>query len=593
MNNPNQGTSSEVRPSVTFPVACPVTSPFSVYCDWGMHDELGDSALLSAEMSHRALDALERWKRDYGIAFDYYLIDCFWFDPKRGYRHFNPELWPDGFEPIRKRIAALGMAPGLWFSTNGDRLSPPHWADSAAKDRPMYSLVDGGYGDDFQSSLLHAVEQWGVRFIKLDFANFDVAAAGVERAPDDTYRRSVRRLKQILRNVRQACPSVRIIGHVGYARAQQTIGPEGWAAPGHDPSWLEVLNHLFAGDPRPDDLPRWSIPRACDVYQDRQVYRLHRDGLPLHRIEDHGVMVGNTNTCFYRGRTGFRRSHLAQLARGGRRDFFYGDPTLLTQDDLRGLKQTRNLFFDAFNRGLETCFIGPGEPGIAPWHGYLTGGGDRGLLYLVNGKSLPQIADVILPGLFQAVALFHDGRDPVLQVQPDRLRIELMPEQVVLIGLGEYADPALHLGASGDVSPHRRRLLPVQFQPTADGLMGTINEALNEGEQLQIIVEVAEASANKGALRSLPHHFGRQNVRDDPLKRPATQRIVEITVHDGRDLIPYVRQTPDVPVWDGISWVQRCFDIQRPCTVQIRRNFPHAASHRLSVSAWAIEPSRE
>jgi hypothetical protein len=33
--------------------------------------------------------------------------------------------------------------------------------------------------------------------------------------------------------------------------------------------------------------------------------------IPLDRIDDHGCMTGGTNTSFYQGAYGFRRSYLA------------------------------------------------------------------------------------------------------------------------------------------------------------------------------------------------------------------------------------------------------------------------------------------
>jgi len=550
--------------------------PFSIYCDWGMHDELGDSQELSESMTFRALDSLERWKKQFGIAFDYYLIDCFWFDPERGYRFFKQPHWPDGFEPALTRIRELGMKPGLWYSTNGYRLNNPAWDDSLCEGNWAYSLVDGSYAENFQASMIHAIDEWEIAFIKLDFANLDLAAKGVKRASDATYAESVKRLKSILRAVRQHKPDIRILTHCGYARADHGIGPNGYASPGNDPSWLEVADYLFSGDPAPSSAPRYSLRRSCDLFQDANTYRVYRDGLPLHRIDDHGVMVGETNTCLYQGRVGFRRTHLAQLARGARRDFFYGDPTLLTDDDLVGMRQTRCLFFDAYSRGLETAFIGGGEPGFAPWHAFLTGGGDRGLLYLVNGKSESQLIEMDLPGIFEARSLFCDGCHPAVQVQADRLNVELAPEQVALIGLGKYANEEHLIGSGDDLAPSQSRLAQLQFTPEKNGYSANVEGPAGDMERLAITVTAMHSTARRGPLWGPPHNFARQSTKPGESREPLAPKIVNVElIRDGR-AVGGVRTIPAVPVWTGLNWFRAIVDAQPGDRIQIQTDFGDA-----------------
>lgn len=96
--------------------------PFSVYCDWGLHDELGDNIELDEKMTLEVLDRLKYW-REKGVTFDYYLFDAFWFDPSGDYKQFKKTHWPSGFEKVRGIIEELGMKPGLWFDVNGFYLS--------------------------------------------------------------------------------------------------------------------------------------------------------------------------------------------------------------------------------------------------------------------------------------------------------------------------------------------------------------------------------------------------------------------------------------------------------------------------------------
>ena len=552
-----------------------------------MHDELGDTVELTAELSHRALDALERLRRDHGLGFDYFLVDCFWFDPRGGYRSFKQTHWPNGFEPVLERILALGMRPGLWYSTNGLHLDVEAWDDSRDGGGKLYSLADGSYAEQLEAAWRDAIERWGLGLIKLDFAALTVPGAGHDRPADETYRRSVGNLKRVLRSVRDDHPDLRVIAHCGFARAHHAHAPGGGLSPGVDPSWLEVLDHLFSGDPAPGDIPRTSLPRAADLYQDQKVFRLHRDGLPLHRIEDHGAMVGNTNTCLYRGRLGVRRSHLGNLARGGRRDMLYGDPSLLNDEDARVMVRLRELFFDAYACGLETCFIGNAEPGLAPWHGYLTGGGDAGLLYLVNATMTTQTAAMTLPGVFRAEVLFDDGQRPTLQSQPDRLTVELAPEQVTLIGLGRYADPARHAGGSDDPPPTAVRCADVRFVPAPGGLTATLPAPAQAGEHLLVLVRLLEAEP-PGPLLTPPHVAARENSRQGPPGRSAMLELVDVELlgTDGQ-AAPALEQLPSLPMWAGISWTARRFEWIDGGTLSVRLT----QKRRFVVEAYAVQSS--
>ena len=44
--------------------------PFSIYCDWAFHDELGDLVELDEAMTMTALDTLAGWRARHGVGFD-------------------------------------------------------------------------------------------------------------------------------------------------------------------------------------------------------------------------------------------------------------------------------------------------------------------------------------------------------------------------------------------------------------------------------------------------------------------------------------------------------------------------------------------
>lgn len=560
--------------------------PYSIYGTWGLHDELGDRVELSESLAAGALEQLIRWRDAFGVRTDYFLLDAFWFDPERGYRHFKKPHWPRGFEPLRDRILAAGIKPGLWFSTTGLKLEVPAWRESRAESG-HYSLVDGPYADDLEASLLHAAEQWSVRFFKFDFVDFAASAPGSRRSRETTYALAVGRFKQALRRLRERFPDVRIITHCGFAR-NPTCPPPGtpdWI--GADPSLLEVADAVFSGDPHPFDLPQTAMTRHLDLYQDRQVWRLHREGFPLHRIEDHGALIATTNTAAYRGRSGFRRTHIGQLARGGQRDMFYGDPALLTDDDVRGLQRARAVYFDAFAAGLATSYVGEGEPGLAPWHGYLTGGGDAGLLYLVNPHWERRRVQLDLPCLLDARTLFHDGPEPPsLYTQRDHLALELGPEQMAVVGLGRYADERASFGPDTDPpTPAEIRLLNAAFRATPEGLEANVAPLPISGAELLVVAEAQDVGPEfVGPAR--PYRFGQQTGQSGAPGESAAHELLRIRVIAGnREIVPSSR-IPDGPVWAGISWVAARFAVSGPCRVRVTPAFDKP--RRIRVSAYAV-----
>lgn len=561
--------------------------PFSIYSTWGLQDELGDRVELSEELARHALKHILRWRDEFGIATDFFHLDCFWFDPDKGYRDFKKPHWPNGFEPLRDDILAAGMRPGLWYSVNGWWLKPPQWQASLSADGTRYSLADGPYGDDFHASLLHAAEKWQVRLFKFDFASFHAAPAGCTRPVEETRRRSVERFVEALRDLRAQYPDVHVITHCGFAR-NSIDGYVGDPAPyGTDPAFLEVADAVFSGDPHAWDLPQTALVRTMDLYQDHQVWKMHREGFPLDRLEDHGVIVGTTNTCHYRGRVGFRRTHLGQLARGGRRDMFYGDPALLTDDDLRHLRAARALFFDAFRRNLTTAPVG-GRPGSSPWHGYLTGGGTRGLLYLVNPGPTPVIAHLYVPNLLRARALFHDGLDvPETVVGSEEVVVTLQPEQMALIGLGNYADVRYELGSHDDPPlPVGMRPFPLSFHADGAGLSAACEQTLPPGTCLHVLVQVDDAAPTAfGPAR--PFRFGNQSTKVSPDMEPKTHKLVEIRAvgADGVACEPLAR-IPDVPVWSGISWVAATFAPTGPFRIAVVQRLDPPRRLRPTAYTW-------
>lgn len=554
---------------------------FTAYSTWGMHDELGDNVVLDEALVLRALDALERW-RAFGMTPQYFNIDYGWADPELGYRYFDRQRWPEGPGRVLRRIAEAGMLPGLWYAVNGGHMRVPRWESSRSSARWHFSLLDGPFYDELSDAVMHAAEVWGVRFFKFDFADFAAGVAGDPRPFEVRYALAVERFVELVARLKRAVPQVITIAHCGFARHD----PAGRLGPGvpplaADPAMLEVIDGFFSGDPQLTDLPATALCRSADLYQDIQVRALMACGFPLHRIEDHGVMCGLTNTCLRRGREGLRRSHIAQLARGGRRDLFYGDPSLPTDADLAGMAAARRLFFDAWSRGLECAALGP-EPGRGPWHGWLTGGGRRGLAWIVNPHLESCTARVPIINLARAEVLFYEGERPALQTQPDELLLHLGPEQAALIGLGAYADREWIMPPDASIRlPRHIELLNLAWQPAHHGLTATLPAALPEDAELMVIAYVRDGAPDApGPFPAL--RVAQQSDRDG-VAEPESHRLLSITVEG----CPHHAQVPAVSVWNGTSWVLRRFARPIPgAAVAIRSLL--VPPRRLRAEAWVV-----
>ncbi len=578
--------------------------PFSIYCDWAMHDELGDDVRLTEELTMRALDALQHWKNAFGVGFDCYLIDCFWFDQPGDYTRFAPETWPNGFEPARRRMEELGMTPGLWLDATGAAVAgwrpweededfhgwEPWQKSLDARSGWNYCLFDGPYREGLLSAMRHAVEEWGVGLFKFDFADFFAVSSRFSHLDaGEVYRRNVRAFKEALIELRRDHPRVIFLGYNGFAHVPDYIGStSGPMVPGIAPHWLEALDYLYSGDPRPADVPCTSLRRAVDLYQDHMVYKFYRSGIPLRRIDDHGCMVGGTNTNYYLGKHGWRRAWVQSLARGGRKAHFYGDVTLLDDGDVEFLDAAREPFFDLYGRGCPTRPVG-GIPCWDGWHGFLTGSGDDGLLVVANSLGEPVEITLALDDLQEARVLFHDaGFAPEAGVSAGALSVRLAAEQMALLGLGAKAAEEWVLGTeqSDPVTADARPLdLPFEGEHGVSQCRTSgnwIRGAAGDGDWDRLRLSFSLRDKGK-AYRSAVEG-----------ERPVADSLGIDLQADGAP-VPAERVVPNVRVWSGCSWataLYRLAPLLEADSVAIRFTCPESAP-TIIPRAWlqrAVQP---
>lgn len=555
----------------------------SIYGDWALHDEIGDKVKLNEEMTHSALDRLECWQKEHALKFDFYLIDAFWYDPEGNYQQFKKSHWPQGFISVKTRMNALGMTPGLWFDVNG--FAAPRykkWGKSLSRDKHSYCLFDGPYAEGFEKALINAYTSWGIRLFKLDFANFRAVTPRLASSfsEEEIYRKNVQALKQIFRNLRSRFSDIIILAYNGFELVPNYISNTSYPLRrGIDSSWLEVFDYIYSGDPRPADVPCIDFRHSVDIYQDYMVRNFNFSGIPLSRIDDHGCMIGNTNTIYYLGKHSWRRSWILSLSRGSRKAHLYGNLHLLDNSDIKFLSKTMEIFFSLFNSGLETQMVG-GIPGHSPWHGFLVGGGTKGLLTLVNATGFPQYVTLEIPGLKDVEVLFSDAGNIIEpQVCNAKLSLMLAPEQMGLFGLGEMAKSEYHLEIDKDkVVPYDSKSLPISFKMNATNVL--------EGEW------IPKNISNKTFLRiSLQTYKDGLALRlkaeksNSSGKIPAIQDFLSLSLsQDGKEL-PIAKWEPNRAVWSGCSWMTALYDLSELAPKKIKIHCSYSGPEKIELIA--------
>jgi hypothetical protein len=205
-----------------------------------------------------------------------------------------------------------------------------------------------------------------------------------------------------------------------------------------------------------------------------------------------------------------------------------------------------------------------------------------------------QQAQLTLPGAHSVRVLFQDAGPAVAAcVNYDRVVVELAPEQVALIGLGDYADAKFDLGVNADQSqPRTMTLLPITFRQEADDLWrGTYSGKLPRGAKLCVTAQVFGLGAGIHNYMSagLPQRFGGQHTRDNNNMKPQTHELVNITLKAGGKVQKPVKLVPDVPVWSGISWVAKMYDAPGAADLEITVRQKLERPKDVRVLAYAVE----
>ena len=573
---PNEGTWDPAKLGETL-----LRDPVWVYNNWSSYDELSDNIPLTEQLAMKELNEIVRLKQ-YGVHFDYYMMDAFWFDPDGAYRKWRKPNWPDGPDRWIAACQKHGLKPGLWFSTNTlvKINAAPQWKDSLNAKGGSMSFSQGGFLPDF----IDVLQYWyghGIRMFKFDFVDFDAAVPADEGviSKQEIHRRNEEAFREALKKFRAKNPDVMLVAFNGFGGdMESTAGPFPFRNP-IDLRWLQVFDSIYSGDPRPSDVPETSFWRSMDIYSDHMVRRYEQSGLPIERIDSTGMMIGNTGTIYYRKTHAWKGMLWGMMARGGWVNTIHGNLEFLDENKARWFARAQRLYENLQAEGRTKAF--GGIPGDVEPYGF--GSLDSaGAVYTVVNPA-QSIAELELPKLSRMQAPLGSGRVifrdagfvPALRGN----RITLGPEQMAAIGFGHYAGPSFDFGIQEDVViPRAISPLETKFQDAGKNAIDASIARPAKGD-LRIIFQQRDENGN--IMRSWP---------GGPPNGKSVATVLKISAEQNGKPLPIA--TPyDKLVWSGLSWGAgeiRRQDMSPKSPIQIRCSSAEQGTVRLEARLFLV-----
>jgi hypothetical protein len=545
--------------------------PASIYINWAAYDELSDTVELTEKLALRQFDEMLRL-RDLGVRFDGYVMDCFWFSVDGGFRAWRKPHWPDGPDRWLNLCLEHAILPGLWLPTNSTyhplpekRLrAVPEWSDSldgTPEEFTSMCLFYGGYLPHLIASM-HLWYERGVRIFKFDFADFKSAPRHLKEVmlPSEIRTANVTAFQGALRSFRKSHPEALLLAYNGFEEGDiisNTVTPLRKAI---DSRWLESFDGLYCGDPRPADVPAMNFWRSKDVYSDHMTRYYEFNNIPLKNIDNTAFMIGLTGTCYYRGTAAWKGMLLLSLARGGWANTYYGNLELLGSADAAWFAKAQSIFYPLQAKAPFSTF---GEmPGSGRPYGYLASGEDGALATVGNPSQ--EILTVGIPLQGESRLLFRDaGFQPILK----NGAITLGPEQMALVGSGNYATAEFDLGIQEDVLiPDSIRKIDATFSPDGEKAITTTLAAPGQ-KTIRVILRQTDSAglAKRTSGGAAP----------DGTKMASILTIA--ASQDGKKIAVIVNY--DKAVWSGLSWAVAeipvtSFDPSRPLTIRCSSQEP-------------------
>ena len=537
--------------------------PIWVYNDWSAYDELSDNIPLTEELAMRELNEIVRLRK-YGVHFDYYMMDAFWFAKDGGYRTWRTPNWPNGPDRWIAACKANGILPGLWFGTNElvKIDAAPQWKNSLTAKGGSMSFSEGGFLSDFMDTLQYWYDH-GIRMFKFDFVDFGAATPSTEKnqTSEEIQARNEESFRKALQAFRKKNVDVVLVAFNGFGGdVESTAGQFPFRNP-VDLRWLAVFDTLYSGDPRPSDVPETNFWRSMDIYSDHMVRRYEQSFLPLERIDSTGFMIGNTGTIYYRKTNAWKGMLLLMVARGGWVNTIHGNLEFLDEQKAAWLARVQKIYEPLQAMGRTKTF--GGIPGDVQPYGFASLAVDGSIYTVVNPAQ--SVQELKLPLLSRVQTsrgagriIFRDaGFVPILRED----RIQLGPGQMAAIGFGKYASKKFDLGIQEDVHiPTSIAPIVASFAPAGSDAVEAVIPGPAKGD-LRIIFQQRDKEGQ--IMRSWP---------GGPPTGASVGKVLKIYAEQDGKPLP-LEITYDKQVWSGLSWgageiKHQDFVTGRPITVR-------------------------
>ncbi|MFI5161658.1 MAG: hypothetical protein ACHQHN_10300 [Sphingobacteriales bacterium] len=518
--------------------------PVFIYNNWSAYDELSDNKPQTEELAMRELNELIRLKKQ-GVEFDYYVMDAFWFDLWGGYRTWHKLHWPNGPDKWLAQCKANNIKPGMWFSTNliatqsGRFLEViPEWKDSLGTDPNIMCLFDGGYLPHLAKTLQIWYDK-GVRLFKFDFAYFEAVTPAMKDkfSKDEILEKNKVAFIQMLQNFRKANPDILITGYNGFGGSMDNTYTPFSKTPHIDPRWLDTFDTLYSGDPRFSDVPMMNIWRSQDNYSDHQAFAFKAYGMPTRRIDNCAFMIGQTGTCYYRGRNCWKGMLILELARGGWANVYHGNMELLTEEDGAWFAKVQNLYHGLQTQDDTQTF--GAIPGRGNSYGFYSSTKKGAVATIVNPSQRMATIGLTSGGHSARSILYADGG---YKPKINGKNVTLGPEQLVVVGFGEFADTKYHLGIDNTIN------IPTDIQPI-------------RADFTSIAGKTTQATITPATDKGIRIVFQQFYKNGDPCRSwlgappdgKKVSEVIKIKVSQGSKTIP-LHIEYDKMIWSGLSW---------------------------------------
>ena len=556
--------------------------PVWVYNNWSSYDELSDNIPLTEQLAIKELNEILRLRK-YGIHFDYYMMDAFWFDPDGGYLKWRKPNWPEGPDHWIAACKENGILPGMWFGTNAlvHINAAPQWKDSVGTSGWTMSLSEGGFLPDFMNVLQYWYDR-GIRIFKFDFAYFDAATAETQKTmkPEEIRAKNETAFRDALAKFRAKNPDVMLVAFNGFGGdVESTAGPFPFKNP-VDLRWLTVFDSLYSGDPRPSDVPETNFWRSMDIYSDHMVRRYEQSGMPLERIDSTSFMVGNTGTIYYRKTNAWQGMLLLEVARGGWVNTVHGNLEFLDDAKARWFARVQRLYAPLQAEGRTKTF--GSVPGDVQPYGF--GSLDSaGAVYTVINPA-QSVEEIEMPLLSREQDPLRDGRlifrDAGFIPDLNGDKIKLGPGQLAAVGFGRYASPEFELGVEEDVKIPRA-ISPVEAAFATKG-QNTIEATFPAPKRGDLRIIFQQRNSDGWIARSWP---------GGPPNGKSVGTVLKIVAEqDGKPLLIEINY--DKVIWSGLSWgageIRHAdFAVGRPLTIRCSSTEKNAM--KLEARVYAVE----